>query len=180
MVMVTCGQARSHELVRAAGPFNDAYFFLPSASADETIQRHAYPPPTQPGLKPMTPITCTTGFRAVLPVYLHAELDSDAFPYLLAGSGDRIRVYDISSLDEVELIREVEGHWHDVTHLRTWIQGSVDGTRRDAWIVSGSLDGTLRRWKLSGALGVTVLWQPCPHQVFQSLSFLHTLKNLPP
>jgi WD40 repeat protein len=104
----------------------------------------------------MTPITYTTGFRAVLPVYLHPELDSDAFPYLLAGSGDRIRVYDISSLDEVELIREVEGHWHDVTHLRTWIQGSVDGARRDAWIVSGSLDGTLRKWKLSGAHGITV------------------------
>ena len=116
----------------------------------------------------MTPITYATGFRAVLPVYLHAELDSDAFPYLLAGSGDRIRVYDISSLDEVELIREVEGHWHDVTHLRTWIQGSVNGTRRDAWIVSGSLDGTLRKWKLSGAHGVTALIQPCPHQVFRA------------
>jgi WD40 repeat protein len=143
---------------RAAGPPDDTAFFIPSASADETIQLRVYPPPTNPGPKPRTPITHTTAFRAVLPIYLHSELDSDAFPYLLAGSGDRIRVYDSSSLDEVELIKEVEGHWHDVTHLRTWIHKSVDGARRDVWVVSGSLDGTLRKWKLSGADGVTSLW----------------------
>jgi len=120
-----------------------------SASADETIQLHAYPPPTDPKLKPSPPITHTTAFRAVLPVYLHPKLDSDAFPYLLGGTGDCIRVYDVSSLDEAEFIREVEGHWHDVTHLRTWIRESVDGTKRDVWVISASLDGTLRKWKLS-------------------------------
>ena len=103
------------------------------------------------------PITHTTAFRAILPVYLHPKLDSDAFPYLIAGSGDSIRVYDISSLDEAELIRKVEGHWHDVTHLRMWVQESTDGTRKDVWVVSGSLDGTLRKWKLSGASDVTRL-----------------------
>jgi hypothetical protein len=139
-----------------AGPPDDTAFPLPSASADETIQLYVYPPPTLPGPKPKIPITHTTAFRAVLPIYLHAELDSDAFPYLLAGSGDRIRVYDISSLDETEFIREVEGHWHDVTHLRTWIPKSVDGARRDVWVVSGSLDGTLRKWKLSGADRVNI------------------------
>lgn len=118
-----------------------------SVSADETIQLLVYPPPTHVGLK-KTLITHTTEFRAVLPIYLYPELDSDAFPYLLAGSGDCIRVYDISSLDEAELMREIEGHWRDVTHLRTWIQGS-GGARRDVWVVSGSLDGTLRKWKLS-------------------------------
>jgi hypothetical protein len=112
--------------------------------------------PTDAKLKPSPPITHTTGFRAVLPVYLHPKLDSDAFPYLLAGSGDSIRVYDISSLDEAELIREVEGHWHDVTHLRMWLQESADG-HEDVWVISGSLDSTLRKWKLSGASGVTRL-----------------------
>jgi len=126
-----------------------------SASADETIQLLDYPPPTHVGLKKKTSITHTTAFRAVLPIYLHPELDSDAFPYLLAGSGDCIRVYDISSLDEVEFMGEIEGHWHDVTHLRTWIQGSGDGGRRDVWIVSGSLDGTLRKWKLSELVAPT-------------------------
>jgi len=120
-----------------------------SASADETIRLHLYPAPTDAKLKPSPPITHTTAFRAVLPVYFHPKLDPDAFPYLLAGSGDSIRVYDISSLDETELMREVEGHWHDVTHLRTWLQESADG-RKDVWIISGSLDSTLRKWKLSG------------------------------
>ena len=112
--------------------------------------------PTDAKLKPSPPITHTTAFRAVLPVYLHPKLDSDAFPYLITGSGDSIRVYDISSLDETELIREVEGHWHDVTHLRTWLQESADG-HKDVWVISGSLDSTLRKWKLSGTSGVTRL-----------------------
>jgi WD40 repeat protein len=116
-----------------------------------------YPVPTGAKRKPSPPITHKTAFRAVLPVYLHSQLDSDAFPYLIAGSGDSIRVYDISSLDEAELIKEVEGHWHDVTHLRTWLKESADGTRKDVWIVSGSLDDTLRKWKLSGASGITRL-----------------------
>ncbi|KAI9465991.1 WD40 repeat-like protein [Lactarius psammicola] len=67
-------------------------------------------------------------------------------------SGDSIRVYDISSLDEAELIREVEGHWHDVTHLRTWLQESADRKSKNVWVISGSLDGTLRKWKLSGLI----------------------------
>lgn len=140
----------------SAGPADDddAHSF-PSASADETIRLHVYPPSTDTKPKPSPPITHRTGFRAVLPIYLHSNLDPDAFPYLLAGSGDCIRTYDASSVDEVEFIREVEGHWHDVTHLRIWIQQAADGTRRDVWVVSGSLDGTLRRWKLSGADGLT-------------------------
>jgi len=81
-----------------------------SASADETIRLHLYPVPTDVKLKPSPPIMHATGFRAVLPVYLHSKLDSDGFPYLIAGSSDSIRVYDISSLDEAELIRVIEGH----------------------------------------------------------------------
>jgi hypothetical protein len=34
------------------------------------------------------------------------------------------------------------------------------------WVISGSLDGTLRRWKLSGADGLTPLWWLCPHTKF--------------
>jgi WD40 repeat protein len=157
MEMVTCGQARSHKTRLRQRVQLTLVSFLSSVSADETIQLLVYPPPTHVGLKEKTSITHTKAFRAVLPIYLHPELDSDAFPYLLAGSGDCIRVYDISSLDEAEFIREIEGHWHDVTHLRTWIQGSGDGARRDVWIVSGSLDGTLRKWKLSGRGGVSAL-----------------------
>ncbi|KAI0306771.1 WD40-repeat-containing domain protein [Multifurca ochricompacta] len=116
-----------------------------SASADETIQLHLYPPPTDPKLKPSPPIVHRAAFRTVLPIYLHPKLDPETFSYLLAGSGDSIIVYDVSSLDEAELVREVQGHWHDVTHLQIWLQEPT----RDVWVVSGSLDGSLRKWKLS-------------------------------
>ena len=138
-----------------AGLADDVAHPYPSASLDETIRLHVYPPFTDTKPKPSPPVTHGIGFRAVLPIYLHSQLDSDAFPYLLAGSGDCIRAYDVSSVDEVEFIREVEGHWHDVTHLRIWIQQSADGTRRDVWVVSGSLDNTLRKWKLSGTDSLT-------------------------
>jgi len=140
----------------SASPADDVAHSFPSASTDETIRLHVYPPSTDTKSKPSPPITHRTAFRAVLPIYLHSKLDPDAFPYLLAGSGDCIRTYDVSSVDEVEFIGEVEGHWHDVTHLRIWIQQSADGTRRDVWVVSASLDGTLRKWKLSGADGLTL------------------------
>jgi WD40 repeat protein len=157
MEMVTCGQARSHETrLCLAVWLTLVSFSLSSASADETIQLHVHPPPTI-GSKRTTPVTHTRAFRAVLPIYLYPELDSDTFPYLLAGSGDCIRVYDISSFDEVEFKGEIEGHWHDVTHLRTWVQVSGDGARKEEWIVSGSLDGTLRKWKLSGTNSVSTL-----------------------
>ena len=143
--------------------------FLPSASADETIQLRIYPPPTDSKSKPSPPISHSPGFRAVLPVYLHPQLDSDAYPYLLTASGDCIRTYDISSVDEVEFIREVEGHWHDVTHLLLWIQEPAVGVKRNVWVVSGSLDGSLRKWKLSGTDGLTTLWWPCPYQTLSEL-----------
>jgi WD40 repeat protein len=78
-----------------------------------------------------------------------------AEPYLITGAGDVIRVYDISSLKEPELIHEVDAHWHDVTALRLWIRKSVGAdkkTRIEPYIVSTSLDGTIRKWRLSGML----------------------------
>ncbi|KAI0273810.1 WD40 repeat-like protein [Gloeopeniophorella convolvens] len=117
-----------------------------SASADETLQLHAHPAPQeqeQEQERPYPPLAHTIAFRAVLPLYLHPTLDADAFPYVLGGAGDAIRVYDVSELRAAELVRVVDAHWHDVTHLRAWLRG------REVWVVSGSLDGTLRRWRLA-------------------------------
>ncbi|KAI0064690.1 WD40 repeat-like protein [Artomyces pyxidatus] len=122
-----------------------------TASTDDTIQVHPYPPPPSKE-KPYPQITHTTAFKAVLPLYLQPQLDAEAFPYILAGTGDVIHVYDISTLDEPEFVREVEGHWHDVTHLRLWSREAKDGKSRELWVISASLDGTIRRWKLSELL----------------------------
>jgi hypothetical protein len=87
--------------------------------------------------------------RSILPLSL-TDLRE---PYIITGAGDIIRVYDVSTLEEPELVGEVDAHWHDVTALRLWVRKTVedDGkTRVEPWIISASLDGTIRKWKLQG------------------------------
>lgn len=43
------------------------------------------------------------------------------------------------------MVKEVEGHSHDVIELGVFTK-EVEG-KKEAWILSASVDGTLRRWK---------------------------------
>ncbi|KAI9064284.1 WD40 repeat-like protein [Trametes sanguinea] len=126
-----------------------------TASSDETVQVVPHPAPDakSPSSKPPPPIQHPTAVRALLPL----AITPLAEPYVLVGAGDVIRVFDVSSVDEPELLSEVDAHWHDVTALRLWMRKSaVDGTpgavKVEPWIVSASLDGTIRRWRLSELL----------------------------
>jgi len=74
-----------------------------------------------------------------------------AQPYVLTGSGDTIRVYDISTLQEPELVAEFDAHAHDVTSLAYWLRVVPGERNAQIWIISASLDGTLRKWNLAGA-----------------------------
>jgi WD40 repeat protein len=90
--------------------------------------------------------------RSVLPL----SLTDLAEPYIITGAGDIIRIYDVSTLEEPDLIGQVDAHWHDVTALRLWVRKTVgddDKTRVEPWIISTSLDGTIRKWKLQGMSG---------------------------
>ncbi|KDQ60628.1 hypothetical protein JAAARDRAFT_31591 [Jaapia argillacea MUCL 33604] len=121
-----------------------------TASADDTIQIIEYPPPAT-ATKPLPPITHPTAVRC----FLALSLTELAEPYLITGAGDVIRVYDVSSPDEPDLLNEMDAHWHDVTALRLWVRKTTgdDGKARvEPWIVSASLDGTLRKWRLSEML----------------------------
>ena len=65
-------------------------------------------------------------------------------------------MYDVSTPEEPELIREVDAHWHDVTALRLWMRTTPveEGQGKlqvEPWIISASLDGTIRKWRLGGA-----------------------------
>ncbi|KAI0093936.1 WD40 repeat-like protein [Irpex rosettiformis] len=121
-----------------------------TASADETVQVYDDPPIERPpGTKAPPPIAHSTAVRSLLPL----SLTPLAEPYLLTGSGDIIRAYDVSSPDAPELLGEVDGHWHDVTALRLWmrktaVEGKEGKMKVEPWIVSASLDGTLRKWRL--------------------------------
>lgn len=123
------------------------------ASSDDTVQVLPDPSSSTPSetqlLKPAPPITHPVAVRSVLPLLL-TDL---AEPYIITGAGDIIRVYDVSSPEDPELVGEVDAHWHDVTAIRLWVRKSVgvDGkTRIEPWIVSTSLDSTIRKWRLSG------------------------------
>ena len=74
--------------------------------------------------------------------------------YVLTAYGDVIRLYDLSSgeVSSPDVVGEVDGHWYDVTGLRAWLRSTEDGrgTRVEVWIVSASLDGTIRKWRFSG------------------------------
>lgn len=118
-----------------------------SASADEFVQVLSL---ARPDATP-TSLVHPTGVRAILPLSL-TELGE---PYLITGTGDIIRVYDVASLEDPELIQEIDAHWHDVTAIQLWDRkytGEDGKQRREPWIISTSLDGTLRKWRLPGRL----------------------------
>jgi len=101
--------------------------------------------------KPFKPLTHPVAVRAILPL----NLTNLSEPYLLTAAGDVLRIYDISTLDEPEYIGEVDAHWHDITAVRLWIRKVVgdDGKARvEPWIITTSLDRTIRKWKLTELL----------------------------
>ena len=104
---------------------------------------------SSPITKPFKPLTHPVAVRAILPLNLTNLVE----PYLLTAAGDVLRIYDISTLDEPEYIGEVDAHWHDITAIRLWLRKFVgdDGKARvEPWIITTSLDRTIRKWKLTG------------------------------
>lgn len=137
-------------LVKDPTDCSSALRYRYQASADETVQVSLDPDiQTETKVKPPSPIKHPKQVRCILPV----ALTDVSEPYLITGSEDIIRVYDLSTFDEPELIREVDAHWHDILTLRLWMRKSIgeDGiTRIEPWVVSSSLDGTIRKWRLIG------------------------------
>lgn len=119
-----------------------------SASADDTAQILAQPDAAGPTPKPLVhPVAV----RALLPLAL-TDLSE---PYLLTAAGDVLRTFDVSELDAPQLLSQVDAHWHDITAIRLWTRRTVgdDGkTRVEPWIVTTSLDRTIRKWRLTGGL----------------------------
>ncbi|KAJ6547111.1 WD40-repeat-containing domain protein [Mycena capillaripes] len=132
-----------------------------TASSDDTAQIISDPASTA---KAPVSITHPAAVRCILPL----SVTDLAEPYLITGAGDVIRVYDVSSLQEPELINEVDAHWHDVTALHLWIRKSVgvdSKTRIEPWVVSTSLDGTIRKWRLADLLTQSPPPRPEPPKV---------------
>jgi len=123
-------------------------FFPSTASADTSAHYHSLnspksPPTPSPLPNPLTTYA-TPAIHALLP------LPHLTPPLLLTGSGDEhIRIWDLSQGESsARMIREVEGHCAEVMGLRRWVR-EEDG-KKEEWVVSSGLDGTIRRWKLAG------------------------------
>ena len=133
-------------------PFVEAdtfpFSFQSTASADTSAHYHSFnspksPPTPSPLPNPLTTYA-TPAIHALLP------LPHLTPPLLLTGSGDEhIRIWDLSQGESsARMIREVEGHCAEVMGLRRWVR-EEDG-KKEEWVVSSGLDGTIRRWKLAG------------------------------
>ena len=105
--------------------------------------------------------------RAILPL----TLTTLGEPYLLTAAGDVLRTFEVSELDNPQLLSLVDAHAHDITAIRLWIRQTVDenGQRLiEPWIVTASLDKTLRKWKLTGKFASVVLLHHYSHSFIQS------------
>ncbi|KAH6918761.1 WD40-repeat-containing domain protein [Coprinopsis sp. MPI-PUGE-AT-0042] len=122
-----------------------------TASTDETIQIHPAVDVEEkgvaPALKGPKSIQHPAAVRAILPLAL-TDLGE---PYLLTVAGDTLHVYDISTLDEPELLSSTDVHWHDVTAVKLWYRKTdKEGViHAEPWIVTTSLDQTIRKWRLT-------------------------------
>ncbi|KIM32511.1 hypothetical protein M408DRAFT_327055 [Serendipita vermifera MAFF 305830] len=83
--------------------------------------------------------------------------DYDEATHLVTGSGEDIKIFDISALalgeGSADLLGTMDAHSHDVTGLAIWRRQPTGETntgsgQTETWVVSGSLDGTIRKWKL--------------------------------
>ncbi|KAG8761827.1 hypothetical protein FRC12_009307, partial [Ceratobasidium sp. 428] len=140
-----------------------AYGRIWSSSTDNTVRVQTLEKTTGAPVSILHP----THVRSLLPVHLTPA----AIPVLLTGGSDgAIRIWalpegeddDVSTIDGrgVDGDSVVDVHSHDVSALALWVRDPAvekDKVGEDnfepvkqveAWIVSGSLDGSLRRWKL--------------------------------
>ncbi|PKI82676.1 hypothetical protein MVES1_003972 [Malassezia vespertilionis] len=59
-------------------------------------------------------------------------------------TGDVQGELEVWCMEPVHKFAAHEGHWHEITHLDRWLRAED----KTLWIVSTSLDGTVRRWPL--------------------------------
>ncbi|OCB84175.1 WD40 repeat-like protein [Sanghuangporus baumii] len=149
-----CRATQKEELIAHRTGINDMWFGqgqLWTASSDDTVLLTQRPPSgtvQQTPSKPVPPISHPTAVKALLPLSLTDLGES----LLLTGASDAIRLFDINEPSSPELLSTTDAHWFDIVSLRLWFRRRTteDGKLSvEPWIVSASLDQTIRRWKLA-------------------------------
>lgn len=97
---------------------------------------------TQPAVYADVQLILPSGARSVLPLEpLHASLRDQV---LIGAADGSLQVWHLSAPSHA--LHALDGHWHEVTFLGVWYRHQAP------WIVSCSLDGTIRRWPLTRVL----------------------------
>ncbi|PVG02963.1 WD40 repeat-like protein, partial [Serendipita vermifera] len=124
-----------------------------SASTDATVILHRQPGPGQPLTSTRSSIEHVGPVKCVL--LINSQMGEPL--YMITASGDNLYTWDIASFtlgeDEPDLLSTTECHADDITSISIWTEsdttnGALSGNA-EPWIVTGSLDGTVRRWKLA-------------------------------
>lgn len=144
--------------VWAASHDKTLHLFEPLSSATSNAhQRSSHTGTALGSLPPLAPrlvIMHPDYVKSVLPLPFELGMPSIV---LTGGADEDIRVYDLNQRPPV-LLRQQQGHWHEVQHLSLW-RGNVDGaassqpsTTPPWFVISTGLDGSIRRWKLADLL----------------------------
>jgi len=120
-----------------------------TSSSDQSVLLHHL---NKPSTASSPPIRHPAAVKAILVLSL-TPIEQH---YLITGCSDeKIRVWDIAALEDgsgqAELVRELDVHAHEITGIELWLKRR-DGAGQEPWVITASLDGTLRRWKLADLL----------------------------
>lgn len=132
------------------------------ASVDNSVLLSTFDP-ASPSIAPVPNLRIPHPFAMRSVLSLAIALPSLNSSHLITGSADEsIRIFDLSELDSQVaskvpwiglaaegklpgMVREVEGHSHDVIDLAMFTK--LVAGKKEAWLLSASVDGTLRRWR---------------------------------
>ncbi|KAG8854415.1 hypothetical protein FRB91_003509 [Serendipita sp. 411] len=135
-----------------------------SASTDCTVIFHRHASPEQPVIiKHEHPVKCIS----LLPIQ-----ESDML--LFTGSQEKIHTFDVSTVghEEVELLGQTEAHSLDINSIGIWYHGSQSThayRQQDVTIITSSLDGMLRKWKIDQLLSPQPVPAPSHKPLKQSI-----------
>jgi len=154
----TCRITFRFELQDHRTGINDVWVgngFVWSASSDESLI--IQPLPRLSAAANTKSIRHTIAHPHSINAILPLSLTNLSEPYIVTASGEVVRVYAFDPQapeDKPELVGEIDAHWHDVTDLGLWMRVvEKDGKKWiETWILSASLDATLRRWLLEKLL----------------------------
>lgn len=180
------GKSRGFRVGSLATTLQSVLSYFSIASVDNNVLFHPLAKTSSPRAPIPVPHPDYVKSVLLLPTSFHPTA-----PLLLTGSVDEdIRVYDVSEIleqssnthlaaentVEAREVANVKGHFGEVSALRCWVRDGEKG--KEPWVVSASLDATLRRWSMKG--GSPAILYPLRLLISYTTSYPADILNPPP